>query len=127
MKVIGILLVGIALGFLLGWSFSPGPFRYFYTATRKIELLGSDGSTAGWLPAGTPLVSDEKLVRAPDIGWWAYAPVQFDTMWDARDLEIAPGEKVNLISRMTLHANCDRLDPNGPKSRPHKPSQGQAR
>lgn len=113
MKFLGAVLIGIAVGFFFGWTSSPGPFQHFYKTTRSIEILGDGGRAAGWLPAGMILISDEKLERAPDLGWWAYVPVRFDTMWDALDLGVEPQQKVDPISRITLHANSDRLSPGG--------------
>jgi hypothetical protein len=102
------LILGLALGFvaglILGWRLFPGPYRHFYQATREIQLLTQDSRPLCALPAGTPMLSEVKLLPVSDRGWWAYVPVQFDDMQDALDLGIAAGSQEALISRATLHA-----------------------
>ena len=55
--------------------------------------------------ARTYLVSDERLERSPDLGWSAYVPVHFDTMWDALRLGITPGKRVSSTAEITLSVN----------------------
>jgi hypothetical protein len=52
------------------------------------------------------MLSEVKLLRAPDLGWWAYVPVQFDGMKLAQDMGITPGTKGALVSRATLFADA---------------------
>ena len=105
MKILFAVTAGIIVGFVLGWLLSPGSFRYFYRTTRDIELLDDNGVVVGRLPRGTPVISDYKLSRSVDLGWWAYAPVQFNTMQSAYDLGIQPGSKVKTIGEFTLRAS----------------------
>lgn len=91
MRFVIAVLVGILIGFCLGWCLSPGQFRLYYTATKSIPLLGSDGVAVARLEPGTRMISSEKLRDAPDLGWWALVAIQFDSMRVARELGVVEG------------------------------------
>lgn len=116
MKVLGALAAGVALGFWLGWVSSPGPFRHFYRGARDLKLVGVEGKIVGTIPAGSPLLSDEKLLDAPDLGWWAYVPVTFHDMRMARTQGVVPSSKADSIGDIVLSVQADvddigNLDP----------------
>lgn len=106
MKSIGVFLFGLLSGTLMGWFLSSGSFPYVYQTTRPLMLLDNTGVKAGVLPAESVLVAEVELVRAPDLGWWGFVPVLFDTMQDAQDLGLIPwtGEKTELWREITLYA-----------------------
>lgn len=85
---VGVLVVSIlcasatGIGYYLGKSARSNA----YTTLKTIELADRHGAILGNLPAGTVLVSELKLSRDGDLGWWAYVPLYFGTTDEARPL-----------------------------------------
>jgi len=125
MKSFLILVLGLAIGFGSGWFVSQGSYRHFYETTQELQLLGSEAKIMGSLPIGTPMVSDLKLEPAPDLGWWAFVPVYFDTMAEAIEMGVKPRESgiVSVIMEATLRAHLpfEVLYPESSESGPEEP------
>ena len=53
-----------------------------YKTKSAVFLVGGTGPL-GTLPAGTPVLSDESIESAFDMGWWGYVPVSFGSGGEA--------------------------------------------
>ena len=73
MKTLVAVLIGIGIGFSLGY-FVAKP-RFSVVTLKGPLVLGSGTKDICTLPNSTPLISDRPADIATDLGWWAYLPI----------------------------------------------------
>lgn len=127
MKLIAVFLFGALCGAVLVWWLIPARYNHVYQTTRPLTLhvltlpsqrVPDQAHLSCVLPEGTPLLADVELTRTPDLGWWGFAPVLFDDMWQAQDLGVVPWNQPDeLWKHITLraagHAEVTEVSPGG--------------
>jgi hypothetical protein len=101
-----------SLGLAIGYSFSPGPFKYWYKSSKEIYVFHKD-KAVGTIPAGMHLLTDTALTNSADHGFWGYFPVYFGTASEAGLLIVPTTEQVTSVFQMLRGMPFEEL----PKSR----------